>query len=38
MDQGPSKKPTAKAKKGKKSATEMADQDSEAGPSSQSKN
>jgi len=38
MDQGPSKKPTTKAKKGKKSATETADEDSEAGASSQSKN
>jgi len=34
MDQGPSKKPTTKAKKGKKSATETADEVSEARASS----
>jgi hypothetical protein len=38
VDQGPSKKPAAKSKKGKKSAKEPADQDLEAGTSSQSKN
>jgi len=37
-DKGPSKKPAAKAKKGKKSASEKADQDSEAEPSSLSRN